>query len=461
MDYQEFLKSKQFLPQNYGLHIPREALHNILFEFQRDLVFWALKKGKAAIFAGTGLGKTLMQCEWARFIPGTVLILAPLAVSKQTINEAKKIGLNINLCESQTDIVSLGINITNYEKLHKFNAKKFEGIVLDESSILKSMNGKTRNQLIEIFADTPYRLACTATPAPNDFMELGNHCQFLGIMKYSEMLATFFVHDGGDTSKWRVKKHAQDKFWEWIAGWGAVVSKPSDLGYEDRKFELPELKVHQHIIKTDTFTKGRFFVMEAKTLQEQRDVKRATIHERVSKCAELVNTTNETFLIWCTLNAESELLKKSIPNAVEVKGSDSDGHKEKAMLDFANGKIRVLISKPSICGFGMNFQICHNMVFVGISHSFEQYYQAIRRCWRFGQTNPTNIHIITSELEGAVKANLERKEKDAEQMMKKMVEYTKELTRQNINATGRQIDTYLANKKMILPKWLRSEKDEC
>ena len=462
LNYKEFLESKRLTTQSNGVTISRDSLNPILFEFQQDLVLWALKKGKAAIFAGTGLGKTLMQCEWAKYIPGDVLILAPLAVSKQTIYEARKIGIDVNLCQSQED-VKPGINITNYEKLHKFNAEEFEGVVLDESSILKSMSGKTRNLLIKTFSNTPYRLTCTATPAPNDFMELGNHCQFLGVMEYNEMLAVFFVHDGGDTSKWRLKGHAQDRFWEWIASWAAVVSKPSDLGYKDGKFELPELRIHEHIIMDTIFTKGRLLATEARSLQEQREVKKRTVNERVSKCAELVNSTNEAFLIWCTLNIESSLLAKAIPDAVEVTGSDTSEHKEKAMLDFANGKgkIRVLISKPSICGFGMNFQICSNMAFVGISHSFEQYYQAVRRCWRFGQIHPVNVHLIISELEGAIKTNLERKEKDAAQMMEEMVQYTREITRHNIKATERQTDVYQADKKIILPEWLRSEENEC
>jgi DNA modification methylase len=458
-EYQEFLKLKRIVAQANGIEISKKSLNPILFEFQKDLVFWALKKGRAAIFAGTGLGKTLMQCEWAKFIPGRVLILAPLAVSQQTIYEAKKIGLAVHLCSSQAD-VQPGINITNYEKLHKFEAKAFTGVVLDESSILKAMDGKTRNLLIEMFSKTPYRLACTATPAPNDFMELGNHCQFLGVMNYNEMLAVFFIHDGGDTAKWRLKGHAENKFWEWMSSWAAVVSKPSDLGYEDGDFELPELRIHEHIIKNNKPSKGRLLTLEARTLEEQRIAKKETVNERVDKCAELVNSTKDAFLVWCSLNIESELLSKAIPNSVEVKGSDSSEYKEKAMLDFANGKIRVLISKPSICGFGMNFQICSNMAFVGISHSFEQYYQAVRRCWRFGQFHPVDVHLIISELEGAVKTNLERKEKEAEKMTQEMINHTKEIIRQNIKATERQTDIYQADKKMIIPEWLQKEKEE-
>lgn len=462
MNYEEFLKSKRIVAQVSGFDIARERLSDALFDFQKDLTAWALRKGRAAIFANTGLGKTLMQSEWARQVNkktgGKVLILAPLAVSKQTVREARKIGLDITLCREQSDCRE-GVNITNYEILHKFDPDKFTGIVLDESGILKNFTGKIRTQIIDSFVNTPYKLACSATPAPNDYMELGNHSEFLGIMSRTEMLSMFFVHDGGETQKWRLKGHAEGKFWEWIASWGAVVSKPSDLGYEDGAFELPVLNIHQHTVKAEKPTEGRLFAIEAKTLQERREARRSTIEERCRRAAELVNNSDGPFLVWCDLNAESDMLKKSIKGAVEVKGSDSNEHKENSMLAFAEGKIKCLVTKPKIAGHGMNWQVCSQMVFVGLSDSFEAYFQAVRRCWRYGQDRQVQVHIITSELEGAVKANIDRKEKDAFRMISEMVAFTKEITRKNVRSVVANTKDYITSEKMIIPSWLRSEKN--
>lgn len=463
MSYQDFVKSKEIIHHSTGLDIPREDLSPILFEFQKDLVKWALKKGNAGIFAGTGLGKTLMQAEWANHVHletgGDILLLAPLAVSQQTIREAKKIGVEINLCRNKADVKS-GLNITNYEMLHHFEASKFVGIVLDESSILKSFTGKTRQLITDTFKHTPFKLSCTATPAPNDFMELGTQAEFLGVMSRTEMLSMFFVHDGGETSKWRLKGHAESKFWEWLASWAAVIEKPSNLGYEDGDFLLPPLIINEEIVKASKPLTESLFVVEARTLQEQREARRETLEERVKKCADIVNATSGHFLVWCDLNAESEALKRAIPDAVEVKGSDSNEHKEKSMMGFSDGDIRVLVTKPSIAGHGMNWQHCNQMAFVGLSHSFEQYYQAVRRCWRFGQTRPVEVHIITSELEGAVKSNIERKERDAEHLINEMVQYTKEITKKNIKETVRDTTDYNPDKKMVIPEWLRSEEYE-
>ena len=458
MEYKEFLNSKRIVSQSYG--IDADNIHPQLFDFQKDLVRWALKKGRSALFTMTGTGKTLMQCEWSRHVAehtkGKVLILAPLAVSKQTVREALKIGLKVNPCRSQSDVID-GVNITNYEMLHKFDPEEFSGIVLDESSILKSFTGKIRTQIIEQFQNTPFRLACTATPAPNDHMELGNHSEFLGIMTRTEMLSMFFVHDGGETSKWRLKGHAEAKFWEWVASWAAVLSKPSDLGYSDEGFILQELKIHEHIVEANKKPIDRLFVIEAETLQERQRARKDSTEDRVKKASEIANKINAPVLAWCGLNYESELLKKSIDGAVEVKGSDSSEHKEKSMLEFADGNIKTLVTKSSICGFGMNFQVCSDMVFVGLSDSFEQYFQAVRRAWRFGQTKPVNVHIIISEAEGAVKANIERKERDAKVMLDEMVKHTKDIVKKNIRKTERETDTYNANLKMKIPVWLRSD----
>lgn len=330
--------------------------------------------------------------------------------------------------------------------------------MLDESSILKAYDGKTRTEIIESFKHTPYRLACTATPAPNDFMELGNHAEFLGIMSRSEMLSMFFVHDGGDTSKWRLKGHAESKFWEWVASWAVVLNKPSDLGYDDGEFILPPLNIHEMKIYSDLPTEGRLFAIEAQTLQERQRARRDTTQDRVDMCAEIVNGFNEPVLAWCDLNVESDLLKKAINGAVEVKGSDSNKHKEDSMIGFSNGDIRVLVTKPSIAGYGMNWQHCSKMAFVGLSDSFEAYFQAVRRCWRFGQTKPVDVFVITSDLEGAVVANIKRKEKDAAKLQEEMVKFTRDIMRKNIRQTSREITEYEPSKEMIIPEWLRSEK---
>ena len=435
--YKEFIKTKKIVNKSKGI-VPKE-INKMLFDFQKDIVGWALRKGKAAIFADCGLGKTPMQLEWARQVHdetgGDVLILAPLAVSRQTQREGEKFGIEINICREQSQ-VKPGINITNYEMLHNFEPDKFKGVVLDESSILKSFTGKVRTQIIEEFNDCDFKLACTATPAPNDFMELGNHAEFLGVMTRTEMLSTFFVHDGGDTSKWRLKGHAEDKYWQWLSSWAVVIRKPSDLGYEDQLFKLPELKKNEIILKSPKPT-DMLVVMPAKTLQERRAARKDSLEKRVQTIADKVNNSNEQWLIWCDFNDESTALKKAIHDAVEVTGSDKPEKKESAMLGFSAGEVRVLVTKPSIAGFGMNWQNCHNMAFVGLSDSYEQYYQAIRRCWRFGQEKEVNVHIAISEREITVLENIKRKEKDALKMSVGMVEHTKELTSKEIKSSKR------------------------
>ena len=310
--YEEFLRRKEIIVPAAGIDVANICINRNLFDFQRDIVLWALRKGKAAIFAGTGLGKTLMQLEWAKHIGGTVLILAPLAVSKQTIFEGGKFGISVNHCQSQEDVVKGGINITNYERMERFDFSKFRGIVLDESSILKAQAGKIRTQLIECCRQIPYRLACTATPAPNDLMELCNHSEFLGVMSSSEMLATFFVHDGGDTSKWRLKRHAVRDFWQWVASWSVMLTNPSDIGYDGARYNLPPLNILQHTVHTERPPES-LFAVEALTLKERQQARRDSVQDRAQKCAEIVNNDTNQWLIWCNLNSEAEALKKLIP----------------------------------------------------------------------------------------------------------------------------------------------------
>jgi len=411
MNYDEFIENKKVKIVYSGIEVSKSNLNSMLFDFQKDIVKWALHKGKACIFADCGLGKSPMQLEWANqvcnYTNSNVLILAPLAVSKQTQREGDKFGINVNVCRSHNDVTD-GINITNYEMLHKFDLDSFAGVVLDESSILKSFSGKIRNQIIDAFKDVEYKLACTATPAPNDFMELGNHSEFVDVMDRNSMLSTFFVHDGGETSKWRLKKHAENKYWEWLSTWAVVIQKPSDLGYDDKGFRLKDINVIENIIDTPRKS-NELVVMPAKTLSERRKVRKESLNERVKKVADLVNNSDEQWLVWCDFNIESEMLGREIEDSVEVRGSTKPDIKSKYMLGFSNGDYRVLVTKPSIAGFGMNWQNCHNMAFCGISDSYEQYYQAVRRCWRFGQANNVNVHIVISDREVESLKNIQSK----------------------------------------------------
>lgn len=429
-EYKQFLESKKIRFEACGFEVDKNSLNSNLFDFQRDIVHWSLKKGKCAIFAGTGLGKTLMELSWANQVHKhtneNVLILAPLAVSEQTVREGEKFGIKVNLCRSQED-VKQGINITNYEMLHKFDTSEFIGVVLDESSILKNFSGKVRTQLIGTFANTKYKLACTATPSPNDVIELTSHAEFLDVISGSEMLSMWFVHDTDGIGKWRLKKHSVGEFWEWVSTWAVMLSNPKDLDYNSSMFDLPELRIHQIVADCSNFA-----VKEAISLNDRRKARKDTIDLRVNKAAEIANGLNEQCLIWCDLNEESDKLTKSITNAIEVAGRHTNEYKKEKLINFANGNIEKLVSKPSICGFGMNWQSCSKMIFVGLSDSFEQYYQAVRRCWRFGQTKTVDVWIITSEKEGAVVANIKRKELQFDEMLKGMIAATQEFTKDNI-----------------------------
>lgn len=443
MTYSAFLQSKRIVDVATGFHA--EHLNPALFQWQKDVTCWALKRGRAALFEDCGLGKTPQQLEWARQVcehtGGNVLILAPLAVSYQTKHEGDKFGIPVTVCKDQFD-VKPGINVTNYEKLQHFSPKEFSGVVLDESSILKSYTGKIRTQIIESFNQTPFRLACTATPAPNDYMELGNHAEFLGVMSRVEMLATFFTHDGGETSKWRLKGHAETEFWKWLASWAVYIRKPSDLGYSDDDFELPEKIETLHQIEGFA-AEGYLFPMPAATLEEQRKVKRNSLASRVKACADLVNSKAFGYwVVWAELNDEADMLEKSIRGAVQIAGSDSASEKEWKLIEFSRGQFRVLVTKASIAGFGMNWQHCNQMAFVGLSHSYEDLYQAVRRCWRFGQKNIVDIHLFMVDGEQAILENLKRKEAEATKMAESLKEHVAELNRVNIKQLKRETDTY-------------------
>lgn len=439
MKYETFLQEKIVIDTHTGLEtIP--TLNLKLFDFQKDIVGWALRRGRSAIFADCGMGKTAMQLEWAKHVPGNVLILAPLAVAQQTVREGEKFGIPLTYLREQPENLPK-ITITNYEMLDHFDADSFNAVVLDESSILKSYEGKFRNQIIDSFSKTPFRLACTATPAPNDYMELGNHAEFLGAMSRTEMLSMFFVHDGGETQKWRLKGHAEMDYWKWICSWAVMIRKPSDLGCKDGDFVIPKLNLSEVIVESKN-TGENLFNLPASTLQERISARRNSIHERVIACAELINKSKESWIVWCNLNGESEAITKAIEDAVEVKGSDSREKKEASLFGFSSGKIRVLVTKPSIAGFGMNWQHCHNIVFVGLSDSYEQFYQAIRRCWRFGQKHVVNCTLIIGDAEGAVLANIKRKEMDSERMAGNMVEHMADITKKTIKGMERDKSVY-------------------
>jgi hypothetical protein len=461
--YQEFLRSKRIAVAPAGIPDPPE-LSGRLFPFQADITRWALRRGRAAIWADCGLGKGWMALEWSRVVAdeseAPVLILAPLAVAQQFQREGQKMGVRVNVCRSGDDIHD-GVNVTNYDRLHRFDPEAFGGVVLDESSCLKDYTSATRNELIEAFQKTPFRLACSATPAPNDHMELGNHAEFLGAMTRTEMLATFFCHDGGETQTWRLKGHARSDFWRWLCSWAVSIRKPSDLGYADDGYELPPLNIHEHIVPVGAEyarEAGTLFIDAASGLAAQRASRRSSLEGRVAKCAEVVDSApDQPWLVWCDLNSESEGLAREIPGAVEVRGSDDPEDKEATLCDFIEGRARVLVTKPSIAGYGLNMQRCAHVAFVGLSNSFEAWYQAIRRTWRFGQARPVECHIILSDADGSVRANIERKRLAAEEMAEEMLAGMGDIQKTTVRAMGRDVETYEPRTRMRLPEWLITE----
>ena len=433
MDYQEFLQKKAQLGGNHGFKpvwVP-----DFLFDFQQALIEWSVLKGRAAVFADCGLGKTPLQLVWAENIVAQtnkrVLILTPLAVSYQTMREAEKFGIEVS--RSNDGKLSGKIIITNYERLHYFDPQDFTGCACDESSILKNFDGTRKTEITEFMKKLPYRSLWTATAAPNDYIELGNSAEALGVMGFMDMLNRFFKNDnstsdtkksshhGGMTAKWRFKKHAEEPFWRWVCSWARAVRRPSDMGFDDAGFILPELIERETVIDCSRPLPGKLFVEPAQGLKEQREERRATVTERCEAVAEKVNG-NSVALVWCNLNDEGDLLERIIPDAVQVAGKHSDEEKEERLLAFAENKIRVLITKPKVAGFGLNYQNCAHTTFFP-SHSYEQYYQGIRRMWRFGQTRPVIVDIITTKGETDVLRNLQRKAKQADQMFSRLVQY--------------------------------------
>lgn len=456
MTYNEFLKTKELQSVQAGFDVDRNELNPKGFEFQKDIVQWALRKGKAAIFSDCGSGKTEMSLDFAYQVHKktgyNVLIIAPLAVVKQTQKEGIKFGIEVNVCRDQEDVID-GINITNYEIIDHFDASSFGCVILDESSILKSFTSATRNELIDRFVATPYKLCCTASPSPNDHSELANHAEFLGIMSRTEMLATYFIHDGSDTSKWRLKGYGEKRFWEWVATWAVCVRNPADLGYSNEGYDLPELNLIEHIVESET-KEYELVPKLAETLSERREARKESIENRVEVARQLVEGNNDTWLVWCDYNAESSALHKAIKDSVEIVGADSPERKAQVAMDFAEGKIKALVSKCSIYGFGMNFQSTHQMIFCGISDSFESFYQAIRRCWRYGQEHDVNVHIIISQKEKNVLDNIKRKQRQMEEMQSNMIALMKDVTMSEMKHTTRITTEYKPKEEMEIPTWI-------
>ena len=436
MSYDDFISGKTRKAKSHGF-TPR-ATNPLLFDWQSHVVKWAIQQGRAALFEECGLGKTLQQLEWseqvAEHTEKPILILTPLSVASQTAREGEKFGYDAKVVESSAEVGETGIYITNYEKLENFDCSIFSGVVLDESSILKNFTGKTRRKLTDTFSETPYRLCCTATPSPNDYTEFGQHADFLGICSPAQMLAEFFINDTFNTGDWRLKKHAEPLFWAWLASWAACVSKPSDIGFEDEGYILPSLNLETCIVQVneaaaeDSEELFKHATLSATTMHREL---RETVEARVSKVAELVNGSDESWIVWCNTNDESDRLKKAIPNSVEVKGSDTVKHKEQAAAGFTDGSIRVLISKSGIFGYGMNWQHCHNVAFVGLSYSFEDFYQALRRTYRFGQTKEVNAYIVQASTEGAILKTIQRKINQHAEMQEKMKAASLAFTHQN------------------------------
>jgi len=453
VDYESFLRAKAHVGGNHGFD--PVIVPDYLFGFQKQLVEWATRKGRAAIFADCGLGKTPMQLIWAenvvRHTNGNVLILTPLAVSAQTIREAEKFGIEVY--RSRDGQMRPGITVTNYEQLHQFDHAAFVGCVCDESSILKSFDGVRRGQITAFMRKMQYRLLCTATAAPNDYHELGTSSEALGYLGYMDMLNRFFKNEQntsavnryhGQVAKWRFKGHAEDPFWRWVCSWARAVRKPSDLGCDDGRFVLPPLREVEHIIDARSKPAGMLFNLPAVNFYEERDERRRTITERCEMVAALVDHP-EPALVWCDLNDEADALERMIPGAVQVSGNDSDESKEDKLLAFASGQVRVLVTKPKIGAWGLNFQHCAHVTFFP-SHSYEQYYQGVRRCWRFGQTKPVVVDIVGTEGQRNVLANLQRKSRAADEMFARLVQHMNEAL---------SIDRSLEYKNAVeVPKWL-------
>ena len=479
ISYKEFLESKLHKTSEYGIKINRDLIHPMLFEWQKDIVAWAIRKGKCAIFLDTGLGKTFIQLEWARLLGENTLIIAPLSIARQTVRESKKIGIEVCYVRNQSEINNEHkLWITNYEMIDSFDYSRFNAVVLDESSILKSIGGHIRQRLTELCADIKYKLCCTATPAPNDYIELGNHTEFLGICKMSEMLAMFFINankehtivvenktyrkkgSNKNGTEWRLKHHAEKPFFQWLSSWAITMTKPSDLGYEDNGFNLPPLTITPIFITSDYKPLDQLFFTELHGITDRVKVRKTTIEDKLSKLKEVVSTDDHEWIVWCGLDDESRLAHSLLDGSVEVKGSDPIEKKIKALEDFQDGNIKILITKPKIAGHGMNFQQAHNMVFLGLNDSWESYYQCIRREWRYGQKQPVNVFLILHEVEAEIYRNVMRKDLMAKRLKAKLIEQIKDFEKGELGVDI-QIQKEYLEKTIKSDKWTAMLGDSC
>ena len=421
MNYSEFLLRKQARVEKPGREVVASDVHPMLHDWQNELVRWAVRTGRAALWADTGMGKTVMQLEWARLSGDTPLVVAPLAVCEQTVREAAKLGITAQYVREWDDVNLTGavqIHVTNYERLHNFQPSAFDAVVLDESSILKQSTGATRTMLVDWAQDIPHKLACSATPAPNDPEELTNQSEWLGRMSRTHMLAAYFIHD---QDGWRLKGHARRPMMEWMAQWAVALTRPSDVGGDDTGYDLPGLDVVPEIVAFEVESEGQLFATELGGVTGRSEMRRKTLQARVDRAAKLVANEPGPWILWCGLNSEADALAAAIPGAVNVPGSLDPDEKARLLLGFADGDFDVLITKPSIASQGLNYQHCNRMAFVGLGDSYEQYYQAIRRCYRYGQTEIVRAHVIVSDLETQIAANVARKERQASQITRELV----------------------------------------
>lgn len=453
--YEEFLKKKAVIDKPVGIQ-KDYPLNPKLFPFQKACVQTALRRGRFGLYEAPGLGKTLQQIEWARVVHEhtnrNILIVAPLAVSNQTVEEGWKFDIPVRRARQKSE-VQKGVTVTNYQMLEHFDLNEFIGVVLDESGIIKNESGSMRKMITDRCREMPYRLACSATPAPNDHVELATQAEFLGLMTRSEMLSKYFIHDGGSTQDYYLKGHGEEKFWEWMATWAVCINKPSDIGFDDIGYILPPLQVHTHILDTEPRQNGMLIPVAAQTLGEQRKIKRNTIDARVKACADLVNKTPGHWVMWGELNDECNMLENQCPGTIQVAGADDIDTKEHRLHEFIRQKHRNLTTKASMCGHGLNLQFCHQTAFVNLTHSFEQQYQAIRRFYRFGQTEEVHVHIFLTDCETAILDNVRRKEFEAAKMSENMIGFMRDAMRSEMGMTVRNKTNYEPKQRMEMPAW--------
>jgi hypothetical protein len=470
--YRAFLASKRLIAPSAGIDVDPATLHPAMREHQRRITAWALRKGKAAVWCDTGLGKALIAMKWAQQLglaglaPRT-LILAPLSVAQQFVREGEKWGIPVVYAKSEAEAPATGIVTSNYERLDRFDAARWPAVVLDESSVLKTYTGKTKQALIAAFRDTRYKLCCTATPAPNDTVELCNHAAFLGVMSQQDMLATFFISKGDDqkSNRFRLKNHARKAFYAWLSSWAVACTRPSDLTGEpadDAGYVLPPLDIRATFVPVEWTPPGQLFLVKLKGVTERAAVRRDTVTPRAEAAAARINgEPDERWIAWYGRLDEAAAVAERVPGAVIVQGKDSAERKESVLRDFAEGRLRVLVTHCDVAGFGMNFQACARQVFVGLSDSYEAYYQAIRRSWRFGQTRPVHAHIVLSEPERAVYDNVLRKEAEVGELTRELVAAMRDFERAELGISKQDTeDRYAPTRPLVLPAWLRSEETQ-